>query len=111
MASERVVKVSLNEPAVGFSKVELKKRLTWPRMAFLAFAGTCAGPFGLEILVESGGPLAALMCLAAIPLFHALPAILITTELSGWMPTNHGPIRWVGPRVWTLRKLCGCVCG
>ncbi len=71
------------------------KKLVWWQLAFITFVFTSAGPFGMESCVRSAGPLLTFVLIFAVPVFHVLPMILIVTEMSSWMPTNHGSILWI----------------
>ena len=83
------------ESHVGETGHRVVKKISWVRMMAIAFVSTSAGPFGLEVIVKSGGPLCAIIFIFLIPLIHVIPPIFITTELSAWMPSNHGCQRWV----------------
>jgi amino acid transporter len=71
------------------------KKMTWYKMAFLCFVFTAGGPFGLEAVVQTGGPLLAILATIGVVIFQLFPMVLIVTELSGMMPTNRGSVEWV----------------
>ncbi|CUE83756.1 amino acid permease, putative [Bodo saltans] len=73
----------------------LIKKMTWYKMAFLCFVFTAGGPFGLEAVVQTGGPLLAILVTSGVVIFQVFPMVLIVTELSGMMPTNRGSVEWV----------------
>ena len=62
----------------------------------LAYFSVCGGPFGLEVAIAAGSPLAvigAIMLLAAV---WSLPCALMTAELSAALPSSGGYVHWVG---------------
>lgn len=71
------------------------KKLTWVQLALITFIFTSAGPFGMESSVRAAGPLFTIMLIFLVPLLHVAPMILIVTEMSSWMPTNHGSVLWI----------------
>ena len=78
--------------------VQLKK-MTWWKMIFFAFVFTSGGPFGVESAVRNGGSFFAICVVCLVVIMHVLPMVVIVTELSSWMPSNHGSVRWVA-RAW-----------
>jgi amino acid transporter len=82
-------------PPASSADLGVSKKLTWYKMAFICFIFTAGGPFGLESVVQSGGPLLAIIGTVGIVLVHVTPMILIVTELSGMMPTNRGSVEWI----------------
>ncbi|CUG87841.1 amino acid permease, putative [Bodo saltans] len=71
------------------------RKLTWWQLALITFVFTSAGPFGMESSVNAAGPRNTILLIFAVPLFHVLPMVLIVTEMSSWMPTNHGSVLWI----------------
>ena len=71
------------------------RSLSWYHLAFICFVFTSGGPFGMESAVRAAGPGPTLALIFLVPLLHVMPMILIVTELSSWMPTNHGSVRWI----------------
>jgi amino acid transporter len=71
------------------------RNLSWYHLAFICFVFTSGGPFGIETAVQAAGAGPTLALIFLVPLLHVMPMILIVTELSSWMPTNHGSVRWI----------------
>lgn len=72
-----------------------KRKMGWVACSFFCFISTSGGPFGIENIVKEMGPLGAIIALTAIPIFVTTPLILMIEEVSSWMTSNHGNIRWV----------------
>ena len=64
-------------------------------LSTLIFFSVSGGPFGLEVAVAAGGPARTLLVLLALALFAALPAALLTAELSSTLPGRGGFMYWV----------------
>ena len=65
------------------------------QLSFLAFFAVCAGPYGIEDAVGSGGALPTLIAVLTLPLLWGLPQGLMTAELSTVLDENGGYIIWV----------------
>lgn len=61
----------------------------------LIFYGVSGGPFGVEPVVEAGGPLLALAGFMFLPLVWSIPEALVTAELSTTFPEAAGCVAWV----------------
>lgn len=61
----------------------------------IAFVFTSCGPFGVETAVAAGGPLYTAIGVLLTPLLYVIPQVLMVSELSMMMPSNHGYILWV----------------
>jgi len=81
--------VSTDEDAVSHGK------LSKTQLSMIIFTLTCAGPFGIEEAVQSGGILYTLIALLAVPIVFAIPLSLMSAELGSMMPSHHGYIIWV----------------
>ncbi|OLP93721.1 putative polyamine transporter [Symbiodinium microadriaticum] len=65
-------------------------------VASMAFAMTCAGPFGVEACVRTAGAPACFLGLLLTMTGYVLPQILMTSELSMMPPLNNGGVTaWV----------------
>lgn len=64
-------------------------------LVLLIFYGVSGGPFGVEPVVASGGPLLALMGFLFLPLVWSIPEALVTAELSTTFPEAAGCVAWV----------------
>lgn len=73
----------------------LKRSLTLLPLVFVIFFNVSGGAFTLEGLVAATGPGLAILILALIPIFWALPETLIIGELTSMMPLEGGYYRWV----------------
>ena len=65
------------------------------QLSMLIFTLTCAGPFGIEEAVSSGGVWYTLLGLFVVPIIYAIPQSLMCAELGSMMPSHHGYIIWV----------------
>ena len=65
------------------------RKLTLISLTTLIFYSVSGGPFGIEEIVKAGGPLYALMGFSLL-LVWAIPAALITAELSTAIPEASG---------------------
>ncbi len=61
----------------------------------IMFFSVSGGPYGLEEIVASVGPLCTLMLITLIPLVWTIPECLIVAELSSNYPVQGGYYRWV----------------
>lgn len=73
----------------------MSRRLRTRHVAALAFAMTCAGPFGIEGAVQLAGPVYTVFCALILSAFFNFPQILVVAELSSIMPDNAGMVAWV----------------
>ena len=64
-------------------------------VALVAFFVVSGGPIGIEPLVQSGGPLWAMIALLLFPWVWAFPQIMLTAEMSTMFDSNGGYIIWV----------------
>src|SRR6266704_5946846 len=65
-----------------------------PLVAVMFFT-VSGGPFGLEGLVGSVGPGAAVLLLVATPLIFSVPETLLIGELASMLPVEGGYYQWV----------------
>jgi amino acid transporter len=65
-----------------------------PLVAVMFFI-VSGGPFGLEGLVGTVGPVLALMLLVATPLLYSVPEALLVGELASMLPLEGGYYQWV----------------
>src|SRR6185436_20418938 len=65
-----------------------------PLVAVMYFI-VSGGPFGLEGLVGSVGPMLALTLLVATPLIYSVPEALLVGELASMLPVEGGYYQWV----------------
>ena len=82
-------------PGVVDASPVQRRKMTWKHFAFFAFVFTSAGPFGMESAVHDAGPLLTFFLIFLVPVFHVTPIVFMVTELSSWMPTNHGSVLWI----------------
>jgi amino acid transporter len=71
------------------------RRLGLVGLAFVMFFNVSGGAFTTEALVAEVGPGLALLMLAFVPLFWAIPEALIVAELASAIPEEGGYYRWV----------------
>mmetsp|Transcript_24890 Transcript_24890/g.53707 ORF Transcript_24890/g.53707 Transcript_24890/m.53707 type:complete len:471 (-) Transcript_24890:13-1425(-) len=74
----------------------------------LTYFSVCGGPFGLEVAVAAAGPLAVVGSIVILTLFWALPAAVLTAELSCALPAEGGYMHWVGR---AFGPKCGALSG
>ena len=79
----------------GDRKEHKKSKLSMLQLSMLIFTLTCAGPFGIEEAVSSGGVWYTLLGLFVVPIIYAIPQSLMCAELGSMMPSHHGYIIWV----------------
>jgi len=75
-------------------------------LVVLTFYAVSGGPFGIEAVVQAGGPLIALAGFSLM-LVWSLPEALITAELSTAMPEASGSVAWVDAafgEFWAFQK-------
>ena len=72
-----------------------KRKLSLFQLTIMIFTLTCAGPFGIESAIQSGGVLYTLIGLIIIPILYSIPQCLMCSELGCMMPSYHGYIIWV----------------
>eukprot|EP01090_Pellita_catalonica_P020291 TRINITY_DN7181_c0_g1_i1.p1 TRINITY_DN7181_c0_g1~~TRINITY_DN7181_c0_g1_i1.p1 ORF type:complete len:528 (-),score=60.97 TRINITY_DN7181_c0_g1_i1:447-2030(-) len=72
-----------------------KRSLTAVNLALIGYFLTCAGPFGIESIVEAGGPLIGLIGLLIFPIFWSIPQALMSAELSLMISENGGNVVWI----------------
>ena len=70
-------------------------KLSMTQLTMIICTLTCAGPFGIEEAIQSGGVLYTLIALIAMPIIYAIPQSLMCAELGSMMPSHHGYIIWV----------------
>lgn len=70
------------------------KKLKLFGLVLLIFYGVSGGPFGLELVVQAGGPLYALLGFSLLFVW-AIPEALITAELATALPESSGSVAWV----------------
>ncbi len=66
------------------------------------------GPYGLEPLLGSVGPLVGVALICAVPLLWCLPTVLMVAELSAALPFEGGYYRWVDRalgRFWAFQEV------
>eukprot|EP01083_Nonionella_stella_P186409 682294_1 len=71
-----------------------RKKLSYFQVVWTAFLLTSAGPFGFEYTVSGVGIGDSLLLITLFALVYCLPIALISSELSGLMPSRHGQIAW-----------------
>ena len=71
------------------------KKLNFIQFSIMIYVMTCAGGYGIEAAIKSGGILYTLIGLMIIPFVYCLPQSLMCAELSSMMPSYHGYIIWV----------------
>jgi len=69
--------------------------MTAGMLAMTVFCQVSGGPFGLESAVKEAGPGMALLLIALLPIFWALPDALTTAELAPALPMEGGYVMWV----------------
>jgi amino acid transporter len=83
----------------------LNNRITLSALTALLFCQVSGGPNGLEEIVQSSGALASLILILITPFIWAIPAALVTAEMSTAIPKEGGYYHWVkdtlGPK-WGL---------
>lgn len=77
----------------GVAGINVRTAKTW-QLALIAFFVVSGGPVGFEQAVKSGGVALTLIGLIVFPILWALPAALMTAELSTMMPQNGGFVIW-----------------
>ena len=75
--------------------VKSRKKLSMIQLSVIIFTLTCAGPFGIEEAIQSGGVFFTLLGLLILPVIYAIPQSLMCAELGSMMPSHHGYIIWV----------------
>lgn len=68
-------------------------------LVLLIFYGVSGGPFGVEPVVATGGPLLALAGFLFLPLVWSIPEALVTAELSSTFPEAAGCVAWVSEEI------------
>ena len=61
----------------------------------IIFFSVSGGPYGLEDIVASIGPLTTLLLILILPLVWTIPEVMIVAELSSTYPVQGGYYRWV----------------
>src|SRR3989338_5080220 len=61
----------------------------------IIFFSVSGGPYGLEEIVSSVGPINALLLILILPLIWTIPETMIVAELSSTYPVQGGYYRWV----------------
>ena len=61
----------------------------------IIFFSVSGGPYGLEDIVASVGPLVTLLLILILPLIWTIPEVMIVAELSSTYPVQGGYYRWV----------------
>eukprot|EP01083_Nonionella_stella_P203175 741578_1 len=84
-----------------------RKRLSYFQFIWTTFLLTSAGPFGFEYSVMAVGVGYSLLLITLFALFYALPISLISSELSGLMPSRHGQIIWAYRAFYKLTPTIG----
>ncbi|MGD0707637.1 MAG: APC family permease [Anaerolineaceae bacterium] len=74
---------------------KLKRELTLLPLFALIYFTVCGGPFGVELLIGSSGPLLALILLVVTPLIFSIPNMLMVREMTSLMPGEGGYYHWV----------------
>ncbi len=93
-------------PYVHFAKDTHKKKVGLAALTVLIFYCVSGGPFGIESIVQAGGPLYALLGFSLL-LVWAIPEALVTAELSTTMPEASGSVAWVDcafGQFWAFQK-------
>src|SRR4051812_26843251 len=72
---------------------EIAKLSLVPLIGAMYFS-VCGGTYGLEGVVSEGGAFRALLLMALLPFFWALPIALVVAELSSAMPYEGGAYAW-----------------
>ncbi|HWB28678.1 MAG TPA: APC family permease [Chitinophagaceae bacterium] len=73
----------------------MQKRLRPIQLAFVIFLTVSGGPYGLEPLLQFGGPNASLLLLMITPFLWDVPSIFMVLELNSMMPVTGGYYQWV----------------
>src|ERR671937_1211907 len=73
----------------------LRRELGLASLVAVIFFNVSGGPFGIEDLVPSFGPGAALLLLLLTPLVWSLPVALAMAELASAIPDEGGYVTWV----------------
>jgi len=71
-----------------------QKKLKLAGLVLLIFYGVSGGPFGMELIVQAGGPFYALVGFSLL-LVWAIPEAMITAELATALPEASGSVAWV----------------
>jgi len=78
------------------AKPEMVRTLSALSLATLIFFEVSGGAYGIEQIVQAGGPLLALVGLLVVPIVWSIPIALMTAELSTNYPVTGGQVVWVG---------------
>lgn len=93
-------------PYMHFAKDTHKKKVGLASLTVLIFYCVSGGPFGIESIVQAGGPFYALLGFSLL-LVWAIPEALVTAELSTTMPEASGSVAWVDcafGQFWAFQK-------
>eukprot|EP00484_Ammonia_sp_Unknown_P029189 CAMPEP_0197026550 /NCGR_PEP_ID=MMETSP1384-20130603/6610_1 /TAXON_ID=29189 /ORGANISM="Ammonia sp." /LENGTH=546 /DNA_ID=CAMNT_0042455235 /DNA_START=64 /DNA_END=1704 /DNA_ORIENTATION=- len=86
---------AMQDPSASNANINRHKKLSFAQLSVIIFTLTCAGPFGIEEALQSGGALYTLLGLMLLPFIYAIPQSLMCAELGSMMPSHHGYIIWV----------------
>ena len=75
--------------------VENKKKAKLLALVSIIFFSVSGGPYGLEEIVSSVGPLNTLLLILLLPIVWTIPETMIVAELSSSYPIQGGYYRWV----------------
>ena len=70
------------------------KKASFLQLAFMIYGAVCAGAFGLEDMVSTVGPGAALLTLVLMPFLFSVPISFALGELTSTFPVEGGSYRW-----------------
>ena len=73
----------------------MKTKATFLALIPIIFFSVSGGPYGLEEIVSSVGPINTLFLVLLLPLFWTIPECLVVAELSSTYPVQGGYYRWV----------------
>eukprot|EP01083_Nonionella_stella_P147461 465305_1 len=87
--------MNVQDPIASNYELNKHKKLSFAQLSIMIFTLTCAGPFGIEAAIQSGGVFYTLIGLIILPFVYSIPQSLMTAELGSMMPSHHGYIIWV----------------
>lgn len=70
------------------------RKATLLQLTFMIYGAACAGAFGLEDMISSAGPGAALVTLIVMPFIFSVPMAYAVGELTAAFPIQGGNYRW-----------------
>lgn len=76
-------------------KIKNKNKATLFALIPIVFFSVSGGPYGLEEIVSSVGPVITLLLILILPIIWTIPETLIVSELSSTYPVEGGYYRWV----------------